>query len=65
MTTVAPGRTQLPPNVTIVANGRGDIPSSYRARALETGHRKGVSKYNLNVCKVAAFGRDVLLSGSA
>ena len=65
MATVAPGRTRLPLNVTIVANGRGDIPSSDRARALETGHRKGVWKYNLNVCRVAAFGRDVLLSGSA
>ena len=38
--TISPGKTWLPLNVTIVANDRGDTPSSYRARALGTGHQK-------------------------
>ena len=39
--TVAPVKTWLPLNVTIDANDRGgDSPSSYRARALGTGHQE-------------------------
>jgi hypothetical protein len=40
MASISPGKTWLPLNVTIVANGRGDTPSSYRARALGTGHQE-------------------------
>ena len=64
--TVAPGKTWLPLNVTIDANDRGDTPSSYRARELGTGHQvKRYLEVPPECCKVAAFGRDVLLSGSA
>ena len=63
--TVAPVKTWLPLNVTIDANDRGDSPELIsRARAWDWSPRD-VSRYLLNACKVAAFGRDVLLSGSA
>jgi hypothetical protein len=37
MAAAAPAMTWLPLNVAIVDNDRGDIPSSYRARALRAG----------------------------
>ena len=40
MATISPGKTWLPLNVTIDANDRGDSPSSYRARAVGTGHQE-------------------------
>ena len=40
MATISPGKTWLPLNVTIVANDRGDSPSSHRARALGTGDQE-------------------------
>ena len=67
MATISPGKTWLPLNITIDANDRGDSPSSDRARALKTGDQemsRGTA-LRLNTCRVAAFGRDVLLSGSA
>ena len=68
--TISPGKTWLPLNATTDANDRGDTPSSYRARALADWRSPRDATLEvppecmLNACEVAAFGRDVLLSGS-
>ena len=65
MATIVPGKTWLPLNVTIDANDRGDYPELIsRSRAWDWSPR-GASRYHLNACMGATFGRDVLLSGSA
>ena len=67
MATAAPAMTWLPLNVVIVDNDRGDSPSSYRARVLRAGAPE-LARGTLPLgyaCKVAAIGRDLLLSQSA
>ena len=69
MATAAPAMTWLPLNVVIVDNDTGDSPSPYRARVLRAGVGL-VLQSCLRVplecmCKVAAIGRDLLLSQSA
>jgi len=62
----APAMTWLPLNVAIIDNDRGDSPSSYRAHALRAGAPELPSGTPwMDACKVAAIGRDVLLSQSA
>ena len=66
MATAAPAMTWLPLNVTIVDNDRGDSPSPYRARVLRAGAPElPPGTPWMQPCKVAAIGRDVLLSQSA
>ena len=62
--------TWLPLNVVIVDNDRGDSPSPYRARVrlrltLRLVLQSCLRVYPLDACKVAAIGRDLLLSQSA
>ena len=68
MATAAPAMTWLPLNVTIVDNDRGDTSRAHIARACLGLVLQSCPRVPLGCmqrCKVAAIGRDLLLSQSA